>query len=279
MLQTVTTVSSERYWTKENTRIPKGLESFGNSLTEEGLITNGSYGGQVSLTVGSTPIPVGDTGGYVAIPAQDFPIVMQGITTYGKRFDQQTGNAAVIILSGDYGSGNERLNDWSSLSSSQASQRRQELERQERVWLSPIPLRHVVEEAAKPRHPLDVPARLDKFRELKDGWADGMQYAGNWGNGYGKAPSPSGLDWLSVAFTRHYPEDAPLPFTYPTPEGGVQMEWSVGSQEISLEVNLETGWAWWHRLDMSTDNDEEQDLDLNSDGWIWLGAEIMRWSR
>lgn len=279
MLETVTTVSSERYWTKENTRVPKGLEPFGNSLIKEALIPHGLHGCYAALTVGFTPIPVGDTGGYVAIPAQDFPIAMTGVTTYGNRLDQRIGNEAVIILPCDYGSGNERLADWSSLSSSQASQRRHGLERQEWVGLSPIPLRHAVEDAAKPRHPLDVPARLDEFRELKDGWADGMQYAGNWGNGYGKAPSYAGLDWLSVAFTRYYPEDAPLPFTYPTPEGGVQMEWSLGDQEISLEVNLETGWAWWHRLDMSTDDDEEQDLNLNSDGWIWLVAEIMRWSR
>ena len=38
-------------------------------------------------------------------------------------------------------------------------------------------------------HPLDVPARLDEFRDMKDGWADGMQHPSDWGNGYGRAPS------------------------------------------------------------------------------------------
>ena len=130
----------------------------------------------------------------------------------------------------------------------------------------------------KALHPLDVPSRLDEFRSLRDGWADGMQYAGDWGNGYGKAPSHAGLDWLAAAFTRHYPADAPLPYTYPTPEGGVQMEWSLGVQEISLEIDLETGQGWWHRLDMSTTDDAEQDLTLDAAGWQWLGAEIIRWA-
>ena len=127
-------------------------------------------------------------------------------------------------------------------------------------------------------HPLDVPARLDEFRALRDGWADGMQYAGDWGNGYGKAPSHAGLDWLAAAFTRHYPQDAPLPYTYPTPEGGVQMEWSVGNQDISLEIDLATRQGWWHRLDLSTTDAAEQDLTLDAAAWQWLGTEIIRWA-
>ena len=130
----------------------------------------------------------------------------------------------------------------------------------------------------KARHPLDVPARLDEFRALRDGWADGMQYAGDWGNGYGKAPSPAGLDWLAAAFTHHYPQDAPLPYTYPTPEGGIQMEWSYGSQDISLEIDLETRQGEWCRLDLSSMDEAERNLTLDAAGWQWLGAEVMRWA-
>ena len=130
----------------------------------------------------------------------------------------------------------------------------------------------------KALHPLDVPARLDEFRALRDGWADGMQYAGDWGNGYGKAPSPAGLDWLAAAFTRHYPQDAPLPHTYPTPEGGIQMEWSYGSQDISLEIDLETQQGEWCRLDLSSMDEAERNLTLDAAAWQWLGAEIIRWA-
>ena len=72
-------------------------------------------------------------------------------------------------------------------------------------------------------HLLDVTARLDEFREIQDGWADGMQSAENWGNGYGKAPDHAGLDWLAGSFERHFPDDLPLPYTCPPPEGGVQI--------------------------------------------------------
>ena len=124
-----------------------------------------------------------------------------------------------------------------------------------------------------------IPARLDDFRQLRDGWADGMQHASDWGNGYGKAPSHRGLDWLAGRFRQCYPAYAPTPYLYPTPEGGVQAEWSLGPQEISLEVNLETRQAYWHRLNVQTIEDEAQDLNLDTDSdWEWLVQEITRWA-
>ena len=126
---------------------------------------------------------------------------------------------------------------------------------------------------------LNIRARLDELRQLTAGWADGMQAAADWGSGYGKAPSPAGLDWLAAGFHRHYPDYAPLPCLYPTPEGGVQAEWSLGPQDISLEVNLATGQAWWHRLDLSTDNDAERDLTLDAAGWQWLVGELLHWAK
>ena len=125
--------------------------------------------------------------------------------------------------------------------------------------------------------PLDVPARLDELRNLKDGWADGMQYAGDWGNGYGKAPSHTGLNWLSDSFERHYPEDVPLPHTYPTPEGGVQMEWSLGSREVSVEVDLSTHRAEWRWLDISTHEEDERILNLDdARAWKMIASEVRR---
>lgn len=117
--------------------------------------------------------------------------------------------------------------------------------------------------------PLDVPARLDEFRNMRDGWLDGE----------GIAPARAGLDWLTESFERWYPDNAPLPFTYPTPSGGVQFEWSAGRQEISIEVDLRTRQAAWHRLDMSTLSDDERELNLEEvASWQWISAQIVRFS-
>ena len=116
--------------------------------------------------------------------------------------------------------------------------------------------------------PLDVPARLDEFRAMRDGWLDGED---------GVAPSHAGLDWLASNFARHYPDDVPLPYAYPTPAGGVQLEWSLGVQAISLDVDLATRRAWWHRLDLVSEDDAEAELNLDAAAdWKWLGAEIIR---
>ena len=115
--------------------------------------------------------------------------------------------------------------------------------------------------------PLDVPARLDEFRAMQDGWLDGE----------GLAPRHAGLDWLADALDRHFQADAPLPYTYPTPAGGVQLEWSLGRREISLEIDLTTRRAQWHWADLDSDEDAEVELNLDAAAdWEWLGAEIIR---
>ena len=131
------------------------------------------------------------------------------------------------------------------------------------------------QESGVAEDPMDIDRRLDKLRELEDGWADGMQAASDWGNGFGKAPSDEGLDWLSAQFAAHYDEELPKPYLYPTPEGGVQAEWSIGPNAPSLEIDLETHVAEWHNLNFDTDRSYEKLLDLNvPDGWMWLANEV-----
>ena len=130
-------------------------------------------------------------------------------------------------------------------------------------------------ERVSPLDPLDVTAQLDDLRNLKDGWADGMQTAGDWGNGYGKAPNHEALDWLDAKFADEYPDDLPRPYIYPTPEGGVQFEWSLGSREVSLDIDFHTRVGYWHSMDMISLSDEERDLDLDdAREWAWLISEI-----
>jgi len=113
--------------------------------------------------------------------------------------------------------------------------------------------------------PLDIPARLDELRTLKDGWLEGQ----------GCAPSQEGLDWLSQAFGQHYPDELPLPHLYPTAEGGIRAEWSIGQNEITLEIDVGAHSGQWHRLDIDSDADETKTLKLDKPkDWKWLVDQV-----
>lgn len=113
--------------------------------------------------------------------------------------------------------------------------------------------------------PLDVATRLDELRELNDGWLEGG----------GIAPTKEGLDWLARAFEEHYPDDLPLPFLYPTAEGGIQAEWSLEPHELSIEIDLMNRTGEWHGLNMKTTAEETRSLSFeDSDDWNWLVSRI-----
>lgn len=118
--------------------------------------------------------------------------------------------------------------------------------------------------------PLDVPARLESLALLRDGWMDGM----------GVRLSPSGLAWLSKAWADAWPDEVALPYVYPTPEGGVQLEWSTPQGSITAEVDLTT-----HAAEMlvsrSADGEviEEAKLSLDETGqWKALADSVFRHS-
>lgn len=118
-----------------------------------------------------------------------------------------------------------------------------------------------------PLDPLDVPARLDELRHMEDGWLDGG----------GKAPSHQGLDWLSDSFQRNFPDELPLPYLYPTPEGGIEAEWSLGKHSVILEFHLDTHQGDW--LQFSKKSEDEgyppHSLDLDKiEEWHWLATAI-----
>ena len=112
-----------------------------------------------------------------------------------------------------------------------------------------------------------VPARLEELRLLKDGWFEGG----------GSAPASAGIDWLSDAFTRVYPEDLPLLYVYPTPEGDIRLEWALGSHDVSLDIDLMQHRANLHALNLSSDEDREDELNLDEpSGWARLVEQIQR---
>ncbi len=113
--------------------------------------------------------------------------------------------------------------------------------------------------------PLDIRACLDEFRCLKDGWLDGR----------GLAPAPDGLDWLGDGFDRHFAADLPLPYLYPTPEGGVQAEWTIGDRDITLAFDLQARTAEWHCLRLGSKDAEVLELDFRTaDAWRRLEVQL-----
>ncbi len=108
--------------------------------------------------------------------------------------------------------------------------------------------------------PHDIPARLDELKALRDGWLDGR----------GIAPAHAGLDWLAGEIKARYPVDLPLPYVYPVAEGGVRLEWSIGSQEVSLEIDLGQRSGEWHALNLDTGEEESRTLNLD-DKAAWNG--------
>ena len=123
-------------------------------------------------------------------------------------------------------------------------------------------------EAKNQPDPLDVPTRLAELKGMSDGWLEGA----------GKAPDNIGLQWLAESFDRHYPKGVSLPHTYPTPEGGIEMEWMGETTSLSLEISLSERTA--HCLvfeDASGDSYVERELDLDDDAaeaWRWIAEQV-----
>ncbi|MBH2019537.1 MAG: hypothetical protein I8H91_08245 [Burkholderiales bacterium] len=120
-------------------------------------------------------------------------------------------------------------------------------------------------EHISPLDPLDVTLRLEALAALHDGWLDGK----------GLAPNQPGLDWLATAFEENFDTSLALPYLYPTAEGGIQAEWSLGTWEISLEIDLATHKAEYQAANIHSDaiTELELNLDLN-ETWQQLNQEL-----
>lgn len=117
--------------------------------------------------------------------------------------------------------------------------------------------------------------QLEDMKKLKDGWADGMQSTHQWDDNFGKALPADGVNWLANQMETHYHDDLPYPYIYPTPEGGVQIEWSCGPYEASLEIDLSKRVGAWICTNVESGQFSDYDLKLtNIKGWEWLQSQL-----
>jgi hypothetical protein len=118
----------------------------------------------------------------------------------------------------------------------------------------------------EPLDPLDVPARLESLGLLRDGWLDGT----------GTRPSTAGLQWLAKLWLEQWPDDMPLPYVYPTPDGGVQLEWSFDDCSATLEIDFSSRRGEFLSV-RTADGDVVKNLQLDlstGDGWRNLATAV-----
>lgn len=109
--------------------------------------------------------------------------------------------------------------------------------------------------------PLDINGQLNKLRMLQPGWLDGE----------GVSYNTEDIDRLANDFHSKYPTDIPLLYIYPTPEGGISVEWRFGPYDITLEIDLSKYNAYWHCRDMVKKTTHDLDLNLDSyEEWTWF---------
>ena len=110
----------------------------------------------------------------------------------------------------------------------------------------------------------DVKTRLDDLAKLSAGWLDGKS----------EPLDPAALHVLAQDFDTYFDPDLPLPYLYPTAEGGIQAEWTLRDWEVSLKIQLPARAAQYQALHLPTDQVDEQTLSLvqGQGEWIKLNA-------
>ena len=109
--------------------------------------------------------------------------------------------------------------------------------------------------------PSSIDEQIAHLSIVEDGWLDGD----------GISLPMAGLEWLRAVLSQW----SPTPTLYPTPDGGVQAEWSFASREISLEIDLDTYHAEWHDINTSTKQSTLVEKDLSNQSDLdWIGAQL-----
>jgi hypothetical protein len=82
-------------------------------------------------------------------------------------------------------------------------------------------------------------------------------------NKIGRAPVEQAIGWAATVLPDVCREiNLPLPWIYPTPEGGVRGEWEVGRWRASVSYDPEDGVLSLFAADLGADGYSEEDLAL-----------------
>lgn len=112
---------------------------------------------------------------------------------------------------------------------------------------------------------LDIGERLQELAKLEDGWLDGK----------GKAPDRESLLWIEKVFEDNYASSLPLPYLYPTAEGGIQAEWTLNDWEISLEISLNDKHGEFQAVNVKDGQEKNAEHDLTKpESWELINKEI-----
>ena len=85
------------------------------------------------------------------------------------------------------------------------------------------------------------------------------------------------LDLVGEWLEQHQRKDGQQPRLYPTPEGGVELEWRIGRLDLSIEFDPSGATAEWHALDLDQGTVDEQRVDLQDQpGMQALGIKLQR---
>lgn len=104
----------------------------------------------------------------------------------------------------------------------------------------------------------DLGVRLEELKALRQGWFDGET---------GDALNQSGLSQVSSIIEHlHEQEELPIPFLYPTPDGALQAEWSLGSWELSAAIDLTSGDTLLDAVDANTNAGKDGSMNLFTPG-------------
>lgn len=109
----------------------------------------------------------------------------------------------------------------------------------------------------------DLEVRVAELKQLEKGWLDGDQ---------GDVLDHSGLEkvqgFLAALADQ---EELPIPYLYPTVEGSLRAEWTIGTWELSAVINLADGSANLDAVDADTGAGKESSLTLfEADGRLAL---------
>lgn len=100
----------------------------------------------------------------------------------------------------------------------------------------------------------DLEVRVEELKQLQKGWLDGDQ---------GDPLDHSGLEQVHALLAGlAEQEELPIPYLYPTVEGCLRAEWTVGTWELSAVINLAEGTTSLDAVDADTGAGKEGSLNL-----------------